>query len=192
MPAPRGITGNQLQHAGRRCAPELRAIGQDGPPPDLQLRSIAVSAVLLRHHAGLPRRLVRIVRRASGSVVTWRRAQMGAAVRSGHGRGGDCEGRVHQRGPGRDVIRNFSADGFSSLYPKYRGGRAPKFTWSSAGRWSAPATWTPAMTAPPTARPSPALFRPCPSQARSVLQLDPPTFTRLGARWERRGTDRRG
>jgi transposase len=28
----------------------------------------------------------------------------------------------------RDVIRNFSADGFSSLYPKYRGGRPPKFT----------------------------------------------------------------
>jgi transposase len=28
----------------------------------------------------------------------------------------------------RDVIRNFNADGFSSLYPKYRGGRPPKFT----------------------------------------------------------------
>jgi transposase len=28
----------------------------------------------------------------------------------------------------RDVIRNFSADGFGSLYPKYRGGRPPKFT----------------------------------------------------------------
>jgi transposase len=28
----------------------------------------------------------------------------------------------------RDVIRNFNADGFDSLYPKYRGGRAPKFT----------------------------------------------------------------
>jgi transposase len=26
----------------------------------------------------------------------------------------------------RDVILNFSADGFSSLYPKYSGGRAPK------------------------------------------------------------------
>jgi hypothetical protein len=28
----------------------------------------------------------------------------------------------------RDVIRNFSADGFSSLYPKYKGGHPPKFT----------------------------------------------------------------
>jgi hypothetical protein len=26
------------------------------------------------------------------------------------------------------VIRNFNADGFSSLYPRYRGGRPPKFT----------------------------------------------------------------
>src|SRR5438552_18101231 len=28
----------------------------------------------------------------------------------------------------RDVIRNFNADGFRSLYPRYRGGRPPKFT----------------------------------------------------------------
>ena len=28
----------------------------------------------------------------------------------------------------RDVIRNFNADGFGSLYPKYRGGHPPKFT----------------------------------------------------------------
>src|ERR1043166_1270656 len=28
----------------------------------------------------------------------------------------------------RDVIRNFNADGFSSLYPKYQGGHPPKFT----------------------------------------------------------------
>jgi transposase len=28
----------------------------------------------------------------------------------------------------RDVIRNFNADGFSSLYPRYKGGRPPKFT----------------------------------------------------------------
>src|SRR5512142_1279295 len=29
---------------------------------------------------------------------------------------------------GRDVIRNFNADGFGSLYPKYKGGHPPKFT----------------------------------------------------------------
>jgi transposase len=28
----------------------------------------------------------------------------------------------------RDVIYNFNADGFSSLCPRYRSGRAPKFT----------------------------------------------------------------
>ena len=28
----------------------------------------------------------------------------------------------------RDVVRNFSADGFSSLYSRYKGGRPPKFT----------------------------------------------------------------
>ncbi len=27
----------------------------------------------------------------------------------------------------RDVIRNFNADGFASLYPKYKGGHPPKF-----------------------------------------------------------------
>jgi transposase len=33
----------------------------------------------------------------------------------------------------RDVIRNFNADGFGSLYPKYRGGHPPKFTLSQRG-----------------------------------------------------------
>jgi transposase len=28
----------------------------------------------------------------------------------------------------RDVIRNFNADGFALLYPKYKGGHPPKFT----------------------------------------------------------------
>jgi hypothetical protein len=28
----------------------------------------------------------------------------------------------------RDVIRNHGADGFGSLYPKYKGGHPPKFT----------------------------------------------------------------
>ncbi|MGP4104818.1 helix-turn-helix domain-containing protein [Nonomuraea sp. KM90] len=28
----------------------------------------------------------------------------------------------------RDVIHNFNADGFDSLYPKYKGGRKPVFT----------------------------------------------------------------
>ena len=72
--------------------------------------------------------LVRIIRRGSGSVVTWRRAQMvllpaqGMDVRAIAKVAFTSEDRV------RDVIRNFNADGFSSLYPKYRGGHPPKFT----------------------------------------------------------------
>jgi hypothetical protein len=64
------------------------------------------------------RRLVRIIRRGGGSVVTWRRAQMvllsaqGMAVPAIAKVAFTSEDRV------RDVIRNFSADGFDSLYPK--------------------------------------------------------------------------
>ena len=74
------------------------------------------------------RRLVRIIRRGSGSVVTWRRAQMvllsaqGMEVRAIAKVAFTSEDRV------RDVIRNFNADGFESLYPKYKGGHPPKFS----------------------------------------------------------------
>ena len=74
------------------------------------------------------RRLVRIVRRGSGSVVTWRRAQM--VLLSAQGMDAPAIARVAFTSEDRvrDVIRNFNADGFSSLYPKYKGGRPPKFT----------------------------------------------------------------
>jgi transposase len=73
-------------------------------------------------------RLVRIVRRGTGSVVTWRRAQM--VLLSAQGMNVAAIARVAFTSDDRvrDVIRNFNADGFGSLYPKYRGGRAPKFT----------------------------------------------------------------
>jgi transposase len=74
------------------------------------------------------RRLVRIVRRGSGSVVTWRRAQM--VLLSAQGMDATAIARVAFTSEDRvrDVIRNFNADGFSSLYPRYRGGRPPKFS----------------------------------------------------------------
>jgi len=74
------------------------------------------------------RRLVRIVRRASGSVVTWRRAQM--VLLSAQGMDAAAIAKVASTSEDRvrDVIRNFNTDGFSSLYPKYKGGRPPKFT----------------------------------------------------------------
>ena len=68
-------------------------------------------------------RLVRIVRRGSGSVVTWRRAQM--VLLSAQGMDAAAIARVAFTSEDRvrDVIRNFNADGFGSLYPRYRGGR---------------------------------------------------------------------
>jgi len=69
-----------------------------------------------------------MVRRSSGSVVTWRRAQMGLLS----GRGVDVAGiaRVAFTSPDRvrDVLRNVNADGFGCLVPRYAGGRPPKFT----------------------------------------------------------------
>jgi len=73
-------------------------------------------------------RLLRIVRRSSGSVVTWRRAQM--VLLSAQGMDVPMIAKVTFTSPDRvrDVIHNFNADGFDSLRPKYAGGRPPKFT----------------------------------------------------------------
>ncbi len=74
------------------------------------------------------RRLVRIVRRGSGSVVTWRRAQMVLLSAQGMDAAGIAKVAFTSEDRVRDVIRNFNSDGFSSLYPKYKGGHPPKFT----------------------------------------------------------------
>src|SRR5437016_6284699 len=74
------------------------------------------------------RRLVRIVRRGSGSVVTWRRAQMVLLSAQGMGVAAIAKVAFTSEDRVRDVIRNLNADGFDSLYPRYRGGRPPKFT----------------------------------------------------------------
>jgi transposase len=73
-------------------------------------------------------RLLRIVRRASGSVVTWRRAQM--VLLSAQGMDVAQIAKVAFTSPDRvrDVINNFNDDGFESLYPRYAGGRPPTFT----------------------------------------------------------------
>ena len=72
--------------------------------------------------------LVRIVRRGTGSMVTWRRAQM--VLLSAQGMDVPAIARVAFTSDDRvrDVIRNFNTDGFGSLYPRYRGGHPPKFT----------------------------------------------------------------
>jgi transposase len=74
------------------------------------------------------RRLVRIIRRGSGSVVTWRRAQMVLLSAQGMDVAAIARVAFTSEDRVRDVIRNFNADGFGSLYPKYKGGRPPKFT----------------------------------------------------------------
>ncbi|MFF3142916.1 IS630 family transposase [Streptomyces sp. NPDC057927] len=73
-------------------------------------------------------RLLRIIRRGTGSVVTWRRAQM--VLLSAQGMDVTKIAEVTYTSPDRvrDVIHNFNADGFTSLYPKYKGGRPKTFT----------------------------------------------------------------
>ena len=74
------------------------------------------------------KRLVRIVRRGSGSVVTWRRAQMVLLSAQNMDVAGIAKVAFTSEDHVRDVIHNFNADGFDSLYPRYRGGHPPKFT----------------------------------------------------------------
>src|SRR5215207_1491376 len=73
-------------------------------------------------------RLLRIVRRSSGSVVTWRRAQMVLLSAQGMDAARIAEVTFTSADRVREVIHNFNADGFDALYPRYRGGRPPNFT----------------------------------------------------------------
>ncbi|HEX4862523.1 MAG TPA: IS630 family transposase, partial [Acidimicrobiales bacterium] len=73
-------------------------------------------------------RLLRIVRRDSGSVVRWRRAQMVLLSAQGMNVGQIAKVAFTSEDRVREVIHNFNDDGFDSLDPKYAGGRPPKFT----------------------------------------------------------------
>ena len=73
-------------------------------------------------------RLLRIVRRSSGSVVTWRRAQMVLLSAQGMDVAQISEVAFTSPDRVREVIHNFNDDGFGSLYPRYAGGRPPTFT----------------------------------------------------------------
>ncbi|CAM5703362.1 Transposase OS=Streptomyces canus OX=58343 GN=AQJ46_26985 PE=4 SV=1 [Streptomyces canus] len=74
------------------------------------------------------RRLLRIIRRGTGSVVTWRRAQMVLLSAQGMSVAKIAEVSFTSADRVRDVIHNFNTDGFDSLYPKYSGGRPKAFT----------------------------------------------------------------
>src|ERR1700712_591341 len=73
-------------------------------------------------------KLLGIVRRGSGSVVRWRRAQI--VLWSAQAMDVPAIARIAFTSEDRvrEVIHNFNADGFDSLAPKYRGGRPAKFT----------------------------------------------------------------
>src|SRR4051812_15923315 len=73
-------------------------------------------------------RLLRIVRRGGGSVVTWRRAQI--VLLAAQGMSPTRISEVVSTDPDtvRAVIHNFNGDGFDALYPRYRGGRPQTFT----------------------------------------------------------------
>jgi len=73
-------------------------------------------------------RLLRMVRRSAGLVVTWRRAQMVLLSAQGMDVAGIAKVTFTSDDRVRDVIHNFNADGFDSLRPKYAGGRPPTFT----------------------------------------------------------------
>jgi len=74
--------------------------------------------------------LLRIVRRSSGSVVTWRRAQMVLLSAQGMDVPAIAEVTFTSHDRVRDVLHNFNLDGFDALYPRYAGGRSPTFTLS--------------------------------------------------------------
>jgi transposase len=73
-------------------------------------------------------KLLRIIRRGSGSVVTWRRAQTVLLSAQCMPVVRIAEVTFTSADRVRDVIHDFNADGFASLYPKYAGGRPKTFT----------------------------------------------------------------
>jgi transposase len=74
------------------------------------------------------RRLLSIVRRGSGSVVRWRRAQIVLWSAQRMDVPAIAKVAFTSEDRVRAVIHNFNSDGFGSLAPKYAGGRPPTFT----------------------------------------------------------------
>lgn len=68
-------------------------------------------------------RLLRIVRRRTGSVVTCRRARIVLLAAQGMSPARISEVVFTDPDTAREVIHNFNRDGFDALYPRYAGGR---------------------------------------------------------------------
>ena len=89
---------------------------------------MAARVVLRELSNGEGNRLLRIVRRGGGSVVSWRRAQIVLLSAQGMSPPRISEVVFTDADSVRVVIHNFNRDGFDSLYPRYRGGRPQTFT----------------------------------------------------------------
>jgi transposase len=74
------------------------------------------------------RRLLAIVRRGTGSVVKWRRAQIVLWSAQAMDVPAIAKIAFTSEDRVREVIHNFNDDGFDSLEARYSGGRPPKFT----------------------------------------------------------------
>jgi transposase len=72
--------------------------------------------------------LLRIIRRGSGSVVRWRRAQIVLWSAQGMDVPQIAKIAFSSDDRVRAVLHNFNEDGFDSLVPKYAGGRPPTFS----------------------------------------------------------------
>src|SRR3954467_1406647 len=72
-------------------------------------------------------RLLRIVRRGTGSVVTWRRAQMVLLSAQRMPVAKIAEVTFTSPDRVRDVLHNFNTGGSASLYPRCAGARPPRF-----------------------------------------------------------------
>jgi len=72
-------------------------------------------------------RLLRMVRRGAGGIVTWRRAQIVLWAAQGYPVVRIAEIGFTSQDRVREVIHNFNRDGFAALEPSYGGGRPPKF-----------------------------------------------------------------
>jgi Winged helix-turn helix len=81
-------------------------------------------------------RLLRILRRGTGSMVTLRRAQMVLLSAQAMDVPQIAKVTFTSEDRVRDVIHNFNADGFESLYPRYKGGRRRSSPRSSGMRLS--------------------------------------------------------
>jgi transposase len=73
-------------------------------------------------------KLLSIIRRGSGSVVRWRRAQIVLWSAQGMDVPAIAKIAFTSEDRVREVLHNFNEDGFDSLAPKYAGGRPPTFT----------------------------------------------------------------